>query len=195
MSRLREMLSPPVSVRPTSSQALWTSRLRASRAISMPPAIISSWYQGQPPLSPAEVPAAQNRIVSGGYLQTMGITILRGREFSDSDLALSRPVLVIEAIFRESPIRGRVEGRGFDDPRFARVAQEAGIRPGNEPASRMDESFRQDGRRRKVVARPSRSTRPPPPSIAPPPRRRRAAVRSRAWPRGRRPGRRSRRRP
>ena len=66
---------------------------------------------GRPPLSPTEMPGAQNRWVSPGYFQTMRVPLLKGREFTEQDGAESPGVVVIdEALARrffkpdESPL-------------------------------------------------------------------------------------------
>ena len=52
---------------------------------------------GRPPATPADTPSAQNRAVSAGYFAAMGIPLLAGRTFDDSDDAGSRAVAVIDA--------------------------------------------------------------------------------------------------
>ena len=51
---------------------------------------------GRPPLSPTEVPAAQNRLVSPGYLHTMRVPIIKGRDFSEMDNSRAQAVVVID---------------------------------------------------------------------------------------------------
>jgi putative ABC transport system permease protein len=51
---------------------------------------------GRDVLSPTDVPAAQNRYVSPGYFQTMGIPILKGREFTPHDNSSGAAVVVID---------------------------------------------------------------------------------------------------
>jgi putative ABC transport system permease protein len=50
---------------------------------------------GRPPVSASERPSAQARMVSPDYFTTMGIPILRGRDFSTQDTPRSQPVAVI----------------------------------------------------------------------------------------------------
>jgi len=51
---------------------------------------------GRPPATIAEVPAAQNRWVTPGYLQTMRIPIHQGRDFNDHDVFGSQHVVAID---------------------------------------------------------------------------------------------------
>jgi predicted permease len=51
---------------------------------------------GRPPLSPSEMPGAQNRWVSPGYFQTMRVPLLAGREFTEQDGTDSPGVVVID---------------------------------------------------------------------------------------------------
>ena len=56
---------------------------------------------GRAPASPTDVPAAQNRLVSSAYFHTMGITVLKGREFAEFDTSRSQPVAVIDKAMAE----------------------------------------------------------------------------------------------
>lgn len=56
---------------------------------------------GRPPVLPTEKPAAQNRWVSAGYFQTLGIPLLKGREFTEQDTALSSGVAIIDEALAE----------------------------------------------------------------------------------------------
>ena len=51
--------------------------------------------QGAPPLKPGESIDAQIRSITPSYLETMGVTLLRGRNFTDADSPDSRKVAVI----------------------------------------------------------------------------------------------------
>jgi predicted permease len=53
---------------------------------------------GRPPLSAADIPAAQSRWISPGYFQTMGIQLVRGREFTPHDNSHAPGVVVIDEV-------------------------------------------------------------------------------------------------
>jgi putative ABC transport system permease protein len=50
---------------------------------------------GHPPASPVDTPNAQYRVIGPGYFRSMGIPVLRGRDFSESDTAATTPVVII----------------------------------------------------------------------------------------------------
>jgi putative ABC transport system permease protein len=50
----------------------------------------------RPPATAADVPAAQNRFVTPGYFGAMGVTVLRGREFTKWDMAQSPGVVIVD---------------------------------------------------------------------------------------------------
>jgi predicted permease len=50
---------------------------------------------GRPLLDSAHAPAVEARAVSANYFRTVGIPLLRGREFSDADLVQDHPVILI----------------------------------------------------------------------------------------------------
>jgi putative ABC transport system permease protein len=50
---------------------------------------------GQPPPAAEQVPVAQYRVVSPGYMRTMDIAVLEGREFTEQDIFTSRPVVLV----------------------------------------------------------------------------------------------------
>lgn len=52
--------------------------------------------EGRPPMSQSEKPAAQNRWVTPGYLQVMGINLTEGREFTAHDDERGTRVVVID---------------------------------------------------------------------------------------------------
>jgi putative ABC transport system permease protein len=61
--------------------------------LNMPDAIFT--VEGQPPPRPGEVPIAAHRLVSAGYLETLGVTLVAGRLLSEQDRLGSQPVAVI----------------------------------------------------------------------------------------------------
>jgi putative ABC transport system permease protein len=70
--------------------------------------------EGRPPANPNDVPITSNRIVSPDYLQTLGVTLLKGRLIDRNDQAQSEPVVVVTEEFAqqawsgEDPIGKRV---------------------------------------------------------------------------------------
>jgi putative ABC transport system permease protein len=50
----------------------------------------------RPPATAADMPAAQNRFVTPGYFATMGVALLRGREFTRWDTAQSPGVVIVD---------------------------------------------------------------------------------------------------
>ncbi|HVS32998.1 MAG TPA: ABC transporter permease [Thermoanaerobaculia bacterium] len=60
--------------------------------------------EGDQPVAGSLLPCAEARIVSGGYFETMGIRVLRGRPILDSDDATTEPVVVVtESMARRFP--------------------------------------------------------------------------------------------
>ena len=55
--------------------------------------------EGRPPPNPNEVPITSHRVVSPGYLETLGITLLKGRLIDRNDRAESLPVVVVSQEF------------------------------------------------------------------------------------------------
>jgi predicted permease len=55
--------------------------------------------EGRPSANPNDVPITAHRIVSPGYLETMGVTLIRGRLVNKSDRADSLPVVVVSEEF------------------------------------------------------------------------------------------------
>lgn len=53
--------------------------------------------EGQPARTEAEKPQADNRLVTPGYFSTMGMALLRGRDFSDADRSDTEDVAVINS--------------------------------------------------------------------------------------------------
>ncbi|HEX5474290.1 MAG TPA: ABC transporter permease [Vicinamibacterales bacterium] len=57
--------------------------------------------EGRPVLDAAHAPSVEGRGVSAAYFRTLGMPILRGRTFSDADIAARRPVVVINQAMAE----------------------------------------------------------------------------------------------
>jgi putative ABC transport system permease protein len=55
--------------------------------------------EGRPPANPNDVPITSHRIVSPGYLETLGVTLIKGRFIDKSDRAESLPVVVVSQEF------------------------------------------------------------------------------------------------
>src|SRR5262249_40729738 len=53
--------------------------------------------EGQPPPPPGEVPKTTTRVVSSDYFRTMGITLLKGRPFTDGDDQSAPQALIINS--------------------------------------------------------------------------------------------------
>ncbi|MGH9830409.1 MAG: FtsX-like permease family protein, partial [Blastocatellia bacterium] len=51
---------------------------------------------GRPPTSRTDVPAAQNRWSGPKYFSTMGIPVVKGREFTDRDTSTSQQVVIVD---------------------------------------------------------------------------------------------------
>jgi putative ABC transport system permease protein len=82
---------------------------------------------GRPEPPPGQGPSTDVRVVDAGYFSTMGIPLLRGRNFSDSEQKEARHVILInEALARsyfaeEDPIGRRLDVRMFDSPTPAEI--------------------------------------------------------------------------
>jgi len=76
--------------------------------------------EGQPPSRPEALPYAEVSAVSPGYFRTMGIRIVRGRDFDTRDRPGSPPVAVVDERFAarywpgEDPVGKRVRFGGHD---------------------------------------------------------------------------------
>src|SRR2546423_347664 len=55
--------------------------------------------EGRPPANPNEVPITSHRVVSPDYLETLGVTLLKGRLIDKKDRAESPPVVVVSQEF------------------------------------------------------------------------------------------------
>jgi putative ABC transport system permease protein len=70
--------------------------------------------EGRPPSDPNNVPITSHRIVSPDYLETLGVTLIRGRLINKNDRAESQPVVVVSEEFARQAWPG-------DDPIGKRV--------------------------------------------------------------------------
>ena len=82
---------------------------------------------GRPEPAPGEEPSTDVRVVDAGYFQTMGIPLLRGRNFTEMELTEPKKVILInEALARkhfpnEDPIGKRLDVAMFDNPIWCEV--------------------------------------------------------------------------
>jgi predicted permease len=63
--------------------------------------------QGAPPLTPGTYPYAQIRYVSPDYFCTMGIALLEGRTFTDSDIDSTTGFFIVNQAFAQRYLQGR----------------------------------------------------------------------------------------
>jgi putative ABC transport system permease protein len=77
---------------------------------------------GRPPVKSADEPSAEIRVIDSGYLRTMQIPLLKGREFSERDSASAPKVLVINQTMAntfwagQDPIGQRVTMKDWGPP-------------------------------------------------------------------------------
>jgi putative ABC transport system permease protein len=101
--------------------------VESAAAVNYPPASGQGWglwfeIEGHsPPASPQEGPAAMVKSITPGYLRTMGISLLRGRAFTESDGAGAADV----AIVNEAAAR---QFWGEEDPIGTHVRMQDGVR-------------------------------------------------------------------
>jgi hypothetical protein len=75
-----------------------------------------------------EVPSVLLNGVMSGYFQTMGTTLLAGREFTmDESRALEPPAIVNEAFARQAGVEGNLVGRRIIAPWTQRPYQISGV--------------------------------------------------------------------
>jgi len=89
------------------------------------------WSPENPPDSNVNPPTADRRVILPGYFKTMGITLVEGRVLETTDVAGSRPVVVLnrataEALFPDGSAVGRqvaadVKFQGPGEPSFFEV--------------------------------------------------------------------------
>jgi putative ABC transport system permease protein len=102
--------------------------ISAAVSMSLPPNLIAIrnpfYVHGQPLVPGRRLPLAVETTVSPGYFQTLGIPLLRGRLFSDSDRNRSDQILIInDALARlyfpgKDPVGQKIQ-TGDPDPRAA----------------------------------------------------------------------------
>jgi putative ABC transport system permease protein len=63
--------------------------------------------RGQAPPKAGQEPEADNRIMTPGYVKSMGIPLLRGRNFTDDDRTGSQQVAIINQTFAEQFFKGK----------------------------------------------------------------------------------------
>src|SRR5215469_3533615 len=62
--------------------------------------------EGRPPANPNDVPITSHRIVSPDYLETLGVTLIKGRFINKSDRAEGQPVVVVSEEFARQAWQG-----------------------------------------------------------------------------------------
>src|ERR671930_1546404 len=62
---------------------------------------------GDPPVNPSSRKTAHYQMVSVRYFETLGISFLKGRPFTDRDLSTSTPVCIVNEEFVRQNLRGR----------------------------------------------------------------------------------------
>lgn len=83
--------------------------------------------EGRPEPPPGQGPSTDVRVADPGYFQSMGIPLLRGRNFSDAEQREPKSVILInEALARkhfpgEDPIGRRLDVAMFETPKFAEI--------------------------------------------------------------------------
>ena len=82
----------------------------------------SVWIEGRPDPPKGEEPVLRGGSVSTDYFKAMGIPFLRGRAFSDDEVWLGRPVIIVNEAFSrrffsgEDPVGKRIKVGGQDRP-------------------------------------------------------------------------------
>jgi predicted permease len=64
-------------------------------------------FRGQVPPKDGQLPEADNRVMTPGYMQTMGIPLLRGRAFTDADRAETAHVAIVNQTFARQYFKDR----------------------------------------------------------------------------------------
>jgi putative ABC transport system permease protein len=83
--------------------------------------------EGRPEPPPGQLPGTDVRVADAGYFASMGVPLLRGRNFSDAELREPKKVILInEALARkhfpnEDPIGRRLDVAMFENPFWAEI--------------------------------------------------------------------------
>ena len=83
--------------------------------------------EGRPPAAPADIPGANYSVACPGYFRTMGIPILKGREFTERDTLNAPGVIVINETMarkfwpKEDPVGQAIRFEGSSGPRLTIV--------------------------------------------------------------------------
>jgi putative ABC transport system permease protein len=83
--------------------------------------------EGQPPADPEHMPNANYSVACPNYFRTMGVDLLKGREFTDQDIVSAPGVIVINETMarrywpKQDPIGRRIRLGGSDGPPLAVV--------------------------------------------------------------------------
>ena len=105
-----DKVSPQIEALPGVQSAAMISNLPLSGSNTR----INFTIVGKPPVSLANRPATQYRMIGPGYFHTMEIPLLGGRDFTVQDTPNTRPVVIINETFarrfwqQESPIGGHL---------------------------------------------------------------------------------------
>jgi putative ABC transport system permease protein len=96
--------------------------------ILQPSGNFAIWAPERPPETNTSTPWADRRVVLPGYFETMGIPLLRGRTLDETDVATTRPVVVLtrtaaEAVYPGEDALGRqlAVDMGETEPAFFEV--------------------------------------------------------------------------
>ena len=90
--------------------------------------------EGQPPAEPGNMPGANYSVACPNYFRTMGIPILKGREFTQQDTLHSPAVIVINETMarkfwpKEDPVGRAIRLGGSDGPRLTVVGVYGDVR-------------------------------------------------------------------
>jgi putative ABC transport system permease protein len=90
--------------------------------------------EGQPPAAPGQMPGASYTVACPNYFRTMGIPILKGREFTDRDTAGAPGAIVINDSMarafwpKQDPIGRAIRLGGVDGPRLTVVGVAGDVR-------------------------------------------------------------------